>query len=691
MAYLEIKDFKFGMDRRRRRVTGVPGTLWTLNNAHITRGGDIERCKKFVPSFTLPSGQTKGLAALRGQVYVFGTAASVSVPSGVRYQRIESAYGSALKRVLDAKGFDGKLYVVAEYEDGSVHHFYDGVRISDWGVVADAAAEIDGLASYMANKLSGSSAVSAVPAGNLITITARTPGAAFTYSATSVNRGAVNDQGITFAVLQPNVPAVAEVQAKATIKITGGNNDPRSTISSILAGTTQLLDAPLQWRSSNGATALRLASAINKTTLTHGYVATAIGENVQVRAPVGQGAVANFRAFAVTTTGSASVFHDTVFDGGVTTVAAVAQVVTATFTGTFEPSDTFTITIDGVGYSASGRASATGLNAFVFKKRLWSPAGTLLRFCKLSTPTDWTTIADTSTDAGFINVSSETEGTDRLLAAAEYNAQAAVFASESIRIFNLAADLDQVGLAQSLYGTGTIAARSVRQYGSQEVYYLDRSGIRSLKSRDSINTPMTDDIGSPIDPFVLDHLKTLTDAQIENACSVIEPEDGRFLLALGGYVFALSQFPRAKINAWSMYDLGFSIDDFARTGRKLYARSGDTIYLYGGESGLVYPNASEQTVSLKTPFMAAEKVATIKEIYGIDSSVVNVWDSYLLVDPNDETKKIAIGRLHNSTYAEGNIAMPGRTSHVALEMTCTAAGAASVSNVAIHFDGVEAR
>lgn len=48
MSYLAISDFKFGMDRRRKRISGVPGTLWTLKNAHISRGGDIERAKKQV-------------------------------------------------------------------------------------------------------------------------------------------------------------------------------------------------------------------------------------------------------------------------------------------------------------------------------------------------------------------------------------------------------------------------------------------------------------------------------------------------------------------------------------------------------------------------------------------------------------------------------------------------------------------
>src|SRR3546814_10705493 len=60
-TYLLIEDFKLGLDRRRSRETGVPGSPWTLVNAHITRGGEIERMKKPVPAYTLPSG-TFGMA-----------------------------------------------------------------------------------------------------------------------------------------------------------------------------------------------------------------------------------------------------------------------------------------------------------------------------------------------------------------------------------------------------------------------------------------------------------------------------------------------------------------------------------------------------------------------------------------------------------------------------------------------------
>ena len=72
MPYVVLKDFRGGLDRRRRQVVGLPGTLWELRNAVITEGGDIERRKAMVPVFTLPAG-TFGLSGNGNALRVWGT------------------------------------------------------------------------------------------------------------------------------------------------------------------------------------------------------------------------------------------------------------------------------------------------------------------------------------------------------------------------------------------------------------------------------------------------------------------------------------------------------------------------------------------------------------------------------------------------------------------------------------------
>src|SRR3546814_14966618 len=47
-----------------------------------------------------------------------------------------------MAEVLDVEVFDGKLYVIAEFTDGTIHHFYGGALVAAWndGVVRAAMA-----------------------------------------------------------------------------------------------------------------------------------------------------------------------------------------------------------------------------------------------------------------------------------------------------------------------------------------------------------------------------------------------------------------------------------------------------------------------------------------------------------------------------------------------------------------------
>jgi len=85
MPYVLVEDFKGGIDTRRTVVTSVPGTAVTLTNAHVTRGGEIEKRRAFKLWATLPA-NTHGLAAGGGRVPVivpvFRASASARVDPG---------------------------------------------------------------------------------------------------------------------------------------------------------------------------------------------------------------------------------------------------------------------------------------------------------------------------------------------------------------------------------------------------------------------------------------------------------------------------------------------------------------------------------------------------------------------------------------------------------------------------------
>ena len=133
MGIIWVREFKSGLDTRRMAEAAAPGVLTRANNGHITRGGEFEQRAAFVPTYTLPDG-TVGLLALNTGLLTFGsgvTPAGMSV--GVSYQRLQHTDGAtALARILSADLYRGLPYVVGEFADGAIFHFYDGARVTDW-------------------------------------------------------------------------------------------------------------------------------------------------------------------------------------------------------------------------------------------------------------------------------------------------------------------------------------------------------------------------------------------------------------------------------------------------------------------------------------------------------------------------------------------------------------------------------
>lgn len=694
MSYLLIEDFRFGIDRRRKRVAGTPGTLWVGKNVHITRGGDVERRKKFIPEYAVPG--TFGAAVLRSQLYVFGSAdLAASMPIGVQYQRLQAPSTPAMSGVLAVKAFEGKLYVIAEYADGNIYHFYNGTRITDWDVVAAAGASFESVASVLANKLDAGSAVKAASFGSTITLTAVEAGTPFTIAKSTINGGSAADQDITLTTVQANVVAVEEVLASADVTITGGTEDDANYVQSVQINDVEILTNHVAWSGSNEATAIKLAGDINLGFATHGYSAVANAATVTISAAPGTGTAPNGYDVLAIPHGDVVADADTTMAGGVAAVTAEKQVVTAELVGTFEPADTFTLTLDGVNYTLTGAASGTGRSLFVDKHRMWSPVGSLWRYCMLDRADIWDPANTTlDNDAGFINIASESDGNEDVQNAARYQNLAAIFSSDTIVLFQLDPDPAKNVIANVLENTGTRAVDSISRYGNNDVFYLDITGIRSLRALNSSNAPFVSDIGNPIDTFVAEQLALLTGEQVIRAIAAIEPIDGRYLLFAGNIAFVLSYFPGAKISAWSYYDNeefgGETVQAVARQRSKLLVRAGDYIYVYGGLDGNSYPGDDEILGVVETPFLSGKTPATIKKLTGFDSAATNTWEVEVAFDPNDDTKTINVGRLDKITFADPNkISMPGETSMIALKMTCRTAGEASLSMMAVHYDGEE--
>lgn len=688
MTYLIIPDFKRGMSRVRPQVVGEGGQLWNAKNCVLSRGGDIESQKKWVAEYALPAG-TFGLASNNGQPNVFGTGATPGgMPAGVTYKQLTYTGAANLSKVLDAKPFAGKLYVIAEFDDGDIRHFYDGVEIAEWRTRADGIWDYPTVAKALAQKINARSDVTAIVIDNRILVTAAVSGTGFTIS-TATNDNANVAGSLPTAVkttIASNVAAVAEVRASATVTITGGTPSIGvNYIGQIAVGASNLLPAPVNFVLDNSATANAAALAITSAAV-DGYTATAVGPVITILAPPGLGATVNGTAEVVTAVGNVTT-SQTSFAGGVTAVAAVTQVEQVTISATAKDAlDQWTITINGTAYKSNGRASATGKLIHVILRRLWIPVGPYLCYCKLSDPTVWTTTASPAADPGFIDTSLDTDGSEDITAIGEHNGNTVVFSDTSQRVYNLDTDATKISLLQYIDNAGAIIAKAAVQYENSDLFFVSLTGLTALRSRLGSNYSHTVDVASDIAPFLQDYIATVGDSVARDGQAAMEPRDGRFMLCISSRIFVYNAFVDSGVSGWTYMDLAFTPDQFLRVGRRIMARAGNTIYVYGGIGGNTYPAAGETTIDWETGFLSSNDPGDKKSDQEYGSASSGVWVVEVRVDPNDTTKTVKVGSVNKITYAKvSGINFPGYTSHAALHATCSSGGKATFSSFLLGF------
>jgi hypothetical protein len=682
VTYTVVEGFPGGVDRSRPIYAAGTGTLWSGINGHLTRGGDFEPRKAFVKVKTLPAG-TFGLSKSGTDLLVFASTV-VAPPSGVVVQQLTHPDGVAMSRLLSVDLFRSKAYTIAEYSDGSVHHFYDGAIVQDWvsGVARSAMTNNSGIAAHLAALIDADAAYVATSVGNVITIEAAVAGTPFTISSYTANvEGGADDQTITMALVTSNVPGVAETVATGSFQITGGTLSAGvNKITSVKVNGIEILNVAVDWGTSHSATASAVATQINAYGSTPEYTASFNGATVIISAAAASGTSPNGFTVAVTVGGDVTVGSIVNMAGGVAAVSGVKQKYTATISGAFNPGDRFGITIDAKKFGAEGNPSTRATVARTHQRKVYA-GGKLLEFSGADTPAGWN--RDIYAGAGFIDPASQDSDADAVTGIGKYLNYLAVATENSIQVWFVDVDDAANTLVQYIGEIGTRSPKTMRNYGTLDLFMLSQSGIRSIRSRAQINLAGVNDVGTPIDSVVKAQLDALTEAQVRECASIVEPEDGRFWLTVGDKVFVFSYFPTKKVSGWTWYEPGVFFTDFVVIDRKVYCRAGDDIYVYGGMDGNTYETCDQEC---RLPFYSFGKPGHTKGLVGLDISATGEWDVDVFVDPNDaDGARERIGLMSGVTYGLENIAAVTSATHFSVRLKRTAASSALVSNICTYY------
>jgi hypothetical protein len=683
MPYFLVENFSAGLDGRRSILAQTPGSLAACTNAHVTSGGEIEKRKAFVAKYTLPAG-TFGLAQARNILTVFGSDPPPSVPSGVQYMRIEHPSGLPLARVSMAEVFNGKIYAVGVYSDGSVHHFYDGVRVGDWfdgrarGGFTVAGGSPSNQAARGSFTISGGTSnpgvnrITAVNVGavdvlgaavNWTTSNEATAAlvAAQINAFTSSPNYVATSSGATVTIIAslpgtaPNGLAITPVLGgNVTVSLAGAmaGGTGRNAVTAITVNGVNILGTETDFAVSNSFTAALIASRINTTFSSPEYTAEAAESTVNILAEAAAGAGPNGFSVQVTTVGDVVVSNRRDMANGVTSATA------------FTPG-TVVKTID---------------------EKMYVLSGSLMHFSKLNDPTKYQT---SEIGAGFVNMNNHAGGSEELTAIGRYYKAVAVFARNAIQVWAVDPDPAENAKAQIIENDGTAAPRSVLGYGQNagDLIYLASDGVRELRARDSSNLGTTGAVGAPINPRLKAYRKTLSTPVIEAAVAAIEPSEKRFLLAIGAKVYALSRFTESQVFAWSEYEPGFAVSDFTSVRDQLYVRSGNTIYIYGGDDGDTYDSSP---VTVVIPYLTARAPATFKHMTGFDIAVEGEWKIEINTEPDSPNTWQTLGTVYAQTFTKQAFPNIGETTHAALRLTNAKPGPAKITTIAIHYEADEA-
>jgi hypothetical protein len=795
MPYIAIENFKGGLDKRRMELTAEVGSLQTLKNAHITRGGEIEKALAFIEEYVLPEG-TFGLAIARAGLYVFGSAVSpAGLDSDISYQRLQSPDGAAMTGVVAIDAVAGKLYVVADFADGNRYHFYDGTIIGDWytGIVRTSMTNNDGIAEHLKTLIDASPDYSATRAGSVVTITGA-GATAFTITATARNGegNTFNNQTAVVATTQEAASGGVEVLSVGSFQVSGGSpgnanritsvtvdgveilggpaevlatgnfevwwgtNDPANTIDTVTVNGVDILGAPVQalgdnddtaaairaqingytsvpnytatgtdnevvivaaagsgdtpngyvvgttesgdvsigsvsnmdngepagveWATSNSATAQLIVNQINTYSSATEYTATRDVSTVLITALAGTGDTPNGKIVAVVDTGSVVLSDITDMHGGVTAGSGQPQISTVTIGGTFEAGDLFSVFLADTEFGA-GRVAGLQSERPIknHKNKMYAAHEATLLFSGIAEPTKWKA---GDTGSGAIDMSSQSSGFEDITAISVYQNNLAVFSRNATQIWFVDPDPDANTQLQVLENIGTRSPNSVVGFGDSDVFFLSDTGVRSLRARDSSNAAAISDVGTPVDTMIVAHMSTLTENQIADAKGVIEPTDGRYILALDETMYVFSFFSSSKISSWSTYERDLVIDWFAKSGTEVYARSGDSIYLLGGSDGETY---SDDPVVVELPYVNGKKLANFKEWTALDMAIEGTWLLEYNSDPNQPTVWETIGTVDKHTIGELNNAVQAWGPVFKLRMTNVSEAYARIGTILIHY------
>jgi hypothetical protein len=329
-----------------------------------------------------------------------------------------------------------------------------------------------------------------------------------------------------------------------------------------------------------------------------------------------------------------------------------------------------------------------GIAPFVSAQKMYRLSGSVLYFSGVGDPSVIDPL-DPAGDgpntvnpgAGFIDMSHVDENGQNLIGMQAYYKEVAIFSRRCCLLFSLDPDLANNTFEQVIH-IGALSNDTILQFGTGDVLFLSDSGVRSLRVINISLAAGVTDVGSPIDSLIQAAIIANPVIASNNSRAIIEPNTGRYWLAIGSTIYVLSYWPSAKINAWSTFTLPFNVDFMAVAGNTVFIRSGEIIYAYGGLDQNTYDNSVATVV---TPFMAGDTPTVEKTFFSISAMLQGNWAVSCGCETGNTTFYDLAANLSGDTYSQQRIGYSAKGTHISFKLTSSDAGPSLVGALSAQY------
>ena len=258
-----------------------------------------------------------------------------------------------------------------------------------------------------------------------------------------------------------------------------------------------------------------------------------------------------------------------------------------------------------------------------------------VKYSSVEDPTNWSKVKDASGLLG-LPAGLEAMGNEHAVAVTSYRGFLAVFMQNSIQLWKTNPNPGLTELNTTVDNAFLEYHNSIGPI-SEDIFYMNSSGIHSVTQKLYTDTMATSEVGSPI----ADLVKTsITSNPTLEPKALFFPGENQYILALGTDMFVFTHSSKAELNAWTRYVLPETIQDIATYRNYLFIRAGtaggtENIYSFNPSSYQDTTASSTSNIDLEilSSYNSLGKPGLWKQVYGSDvmftgtADLQHRWDS----------------------------------------------------------------